>query len=153
MQVAVVALTSMAVGLAAPAGITDQPVVTGGVEIFYGVIPAQIILGHPSTHPEREMHGGVPAAGTQDHLIVSLFDSKTRQRIVDAKVQATATGPEIPTQTKLLEPMQFTGSATYGNYFDIRSSGPVRIEVEVRRPGAAQPARAFFDYSNPRGKR
>lgn len=84
---------------------------------------------------------------------MSLFDSKTRQRIVDAKVQARVSGPGVPAQTKLLEPMQFAGSATYGNYFHMHSPDPVHIEIEVRRPGVGRGAKAFFDYSNAREKR
>ena len=117
---------------------TDQPIVKDGVEIFYGVMPSRIILGHPEDHSERTMHGGVPAGGTQSHLVVSLFDSTTRQRITDAKVQATIRVQAEPTQRKALEPMQFAGAVTYGNYFDLTPAKTVRIELEVWRPGAAQ---------------
>ena len=135
------------------AGNHDQPIVAGGMEIFYGVIPAQIILGHPADHPERKMHGGMPPGAVQDHLVVSLFDAIARRRIVDAKVQATITGGKLPAHQKLLEPMQFAGATTYGNYFRISPPGPVRIELEVQRPGVAQPVNVVFEYSHPRGGR
>ncbi|HZR02582.1 MAG TPA: hypothetical protein VFA81_05340 [Burkholderiales bacterium] len=127
----------------------DQPIVKDGLEMFYGVILSQIILGHPSQHPERTMHGGVPAGMHQDHLLVSLFDSATKQRIVGAKVRAIVTTNEMPVQRKALEPMQFAGSITYGNYFHTSPSGPVHIEVEVWRPGAARSVRAAFNYTIP----
>lgn len=31
-----------------------------GLTIYYGIVPAAIVNGHPPTHAERTMHGGVP---------------------------------------------------------------------------------------------
>jgi len=67
-----------------------QPLKAGDLEIFYGVIPAEAILGHPADHAERKMHDGVPYGAGQHHLIVSLFDARTRQRLTDATVRALA---------------------------------------------------------------
>jgi hypothetical protein len=74
------AIVSLALPSAALAADSAQPLRAGGLEFFYGVIPAEILLGHPGSHEERKMHGGVPSGPGQHHLIVSVFDSKSRQR-------------------------------------------------------------------------
>ncbi len=33
-----------------------QPVVVGTLDIFYGVIPAAVLLGHPADHTEPVIH-------------------------------------------------------------------------------------------------
>ena len=59
---------------------TGQVTRVKGIDVFYGVIPAEIISGHPADHAERKMHGGVSRGSGQHHLIVSLFDVKTGRR-------------------------------------------------------------------------
>ena len=94
----------------------------GDIEVFYGVIPSQVVLGHPVEHAERKMHGGVPPGRNQYHLIISLFDGKTKQRIVDAGVSARISAVGLHTQQKKLKPMEFAGAVTYGNYFRMPTS-------------------------------
>ena len=62
------------------------------MELFFGLIPAEILRGHPSDHEERSMHGGVPRGKGVYHLIVSVFDAKTITRITDAVITASVTG-------------------------------------------------------------
>ena len=125
----------------------------GGMEIFYGVIPSPIILGHPEHHDERTMHGGVPPGGMHYHLVVTLFDAQSKQRIVDARVQASITGGHMPVQRKALEPMVFAGATAYGNYFRFKPAMRVHVGLEVQRPGTPSAVLAKFDYVNPRGHR
>lgn len=129
---------------------TGQVARVNGIDVFYGVIPAEILRGHPADHAERKMHGGVPRGSGQHHLIVSLFDVKTGQRIENAKVTARTGEPGLTPQRKDLEPMQFAGTVTYGNFFTMSSPGPYRIEVDIRRPGDLKPAQAVFEYRHPR---
>jgi hypothetical protein len=138
---------SAAIGSAADSG-HYSPV--GGIEVFYGVIPSQVILGHPVEHAERKMHGGVPVGADQYHLIVSLFDGRTQDRIVDADVSARISAVGLHTQQKKLESMEFAGAVTYGNYFRMPRRGPYRIELDIRRPGAPRQASAIFEYTHPR---
>jgi len=118
-------------------------------EEIYGVIPAEIISGHPADHVERKMHGGVPRGSGQHHLVVSLFDVKTGRRIENAQVSARIGELGLTPQSKTLEPMQFAGTVTYGNFFTMTSPGPYRIEIDLRPHGGA-PARAVFEYRHPR---
>lgn len=120
---------------------TVQPLRADSIEIFYGVIPAQIILGHPEGHAERKMHGGTPTWGEQYHLIVTLFEQDSGKRISDAEVKATvfnmrSPGKRVGGPQKRLEPMQFAGTQSYGNYFNMPGPAPYRIELEIRRAGA-----------------
>lgn len=41
------------------------------INIYYGLLPAQITGKHPATHEERTMHGGVPTGKNEYHLIVA----------------------------------------------------------------------------------
>lgn len=129
---------------------TGQVARVNGIDVFYGVIPAEILRGHPADHAERKMHGGVPRGSGQHHLIVSLFDIKTGQRIENAKVTARIGEPGLTPQNKDLEPMQFAGTVTYGNFFTMSGPGPYRIEVGVRRTGDLKPAQAVFEFRHPR---
>jgi hypothetical protein len=127
-----------------------QPLKAGNFQIFYGVIPAEAILGHPADHAERKMHDGVPRGAGQHHLIVSLFDAPTRQRVTDANVRARVTEPGLAPQRKTLEAMTIAGAITYGNYFRMSGSGPYRVEIEIIRPGSTGPVKITFEYSHPR---
>ena len=144
---AVVSLLSPSVALAAESA---QPIRSGGLEIFYGVIPAEILLGHPGSHEERQMHGGTPRGRGQHHLIVSVFDGKTQKRVENAIVTARVGEIGLSVQEKKLEPMQFGGMATYGNYFRMAAPGPYRIELEIRGENSAKPVKSTFQYSHPR---
>jgi len=127
-----------------------QPLKAGDLEVFYGVIPAETILGHPADHAERKMHDGLPRGAGQHHLIVSLFDARTRQRVTDANLRAQVTEPGLAPQRKTLEAMTIAGAITYGNYFRMSGSGPYRIEIEIIWPGSSSPAKTSFEYSHPR---
>ena len=119
------------------------------LDIFYGVIPAEIIRGHPAEHPEASMHGGVPHGSGQHHLIVSIFDVRTAKRLENAQVSARVSEPGLAPQKRALEPMQFAGSITYGNFFNMSAAGPYRIDVEIR-PHGQGPTNVTFEYRHPR---
>src|SRR5512134_1903921 len=36
----------------------SQVRVAGGMAVYLGVVPAEIVKGHSPAHPERQMHGG-----------------------------------------------------------------------------------------------
>jgi hypothetical protein len=124
----------------------DQPIRMDGMELFYGLIPAEILRGHPSDHEERSMHGGVPHGKGVYHLIVSVFDAKTITRITDAVVTASVTEAGMAIQNQTLEAMLFGGNVAYGNYFAMSNPGPYEIVVNVRRPGEHKTATARFQY-------
>jgi len=120
--------------------------VVDGVAIYFGVMPAEMILGHPKEHEERQMHGGVPAGKHRDHLVVALFDNATGKRITDAQVTATVGEIGLTGESKKLGPMKIAGTVTYGNYFDMPSRNIYRIRVQIRLPGVPRTIEAEFTH-------
>ena len=134
-------------GMAQAAAVNpDQPIQMDGMELFFGLIPAEILRGHPSDHEERSMHGGVPRGKGVYHLIVSVFDAKTRTRITDAVITGSVIEAGMATQNRKLEAMTFGGNVAYGNYFAMSNPGPYEIVINVRRPGHRKTATARFQY-------
>ena len=127
-----------------PAQAGEPRQIVEGVAIYLGMVPAELVRGHPREHPESEMHGGV-AVG-ESHLMVALFDARTGERITRAKVTATITGADAKID-KPLEPMTVAGAATYGNYVYLTGHGPYRIELQVLLPGQSKPLRARFEWA------
>jgi hypothetical protein len=119
--------------------------VVDGVAIYFGILPAELVRGHPPGHPESGMHGGVPVG--ENHLTVALFDDKTGKRIADAQVTATITGPDRFKLEKKLEPMLIAGTASYGNYFNMPGPGPYRITLRIRTPGIGRDIQAVFTWA------
>ncbi len=65
---------------------SGQHKIVNCVAIYLGVMPAEMILGHPKLHTEAKMHGGAPVGEHQRHLLVALFDAASGKRIVGEKV-------------------------------------------------------------------
>lgn len=107
--------------------------VVNGVAIYFGIVPAELVRGHPPQHPEGQMHGGVPVG--ENHIMVALFNAQSGARLTEAEVHATIIGPSRYTAEKRLEPMVIAGSLTYGNDFYMTGPGPYRIVLRIRLPG------------------
>jgi len=116
-----------------------------GVSVYFGMVPAELVRGHPTEHPESTMHGGPPAGGS--HLVVAVFDARTRQRLANVTVRARVTGEGKLDLRKPLEPMMMGSAPSYGNYFTMTGAGPYRIEIEIGVPGKARPVRAVFKWA------
>jgi len=141
---------SLTFGMARAAALNPvQPIRLDGMELFFGIIPAEIVRGHPRDHEERSMHGGVPLGKGVHHLVISVFDSKTRARITDATLTGSVTEPGMAIQRKPLESMSFGGAVSYGNYFAMPNQGPYEIVVSVQRTDGKKAA-ARFQYWHPR---
>jgi hypothetical protein len=144
-------LVRLAVGIVGLMAVAVQAVdarmhqVVDGVEVYFGIVPAQLVRDHPKEHPEGEMHGGVPAG--ENHIMIALFERASGKRITDAAVEAKVSGKGMERVKKSLEPMAIAGALAYGNYFALTGPGPYRIEIEVRRSGAAKPLRATFHWA------
>ena len=150
-MLATLVVLGITLGTARAAGINpDQPIRLDGLELFFGLIPAEILRGHPLEHEEQTMHGGVPRGKGVHHLIITVFDAKTRRRITDAAVTGSITEVGMATQNRTLEAMSFGGIVSYGNYFAMSNQGPYEIVVNVRQPGNSKTATARFQYWHPR---
>jgi hypothetical protein len=137
----VTGLTGSVTTLAAERGYRQ---VVDGVAIYFGIVPAELVRGHPPEHPEGTMHGGVPVG--ENHIMVGLFESLTGERITNARVTASVTGSKVEIK-KALEPMVIAGNQTYGHYFYMPGSGPYRIDIRIQRPGDTREIRATFTWA------
>lgn len=139
--------------MAALAADTRLHKVVDGVAIYIGVLPAEMVKGHPRTHSEGVMHDGVPAGKNRYHLVVALFDDTSGKRISGAgiKIKARVSEFGFPGQEKKLDPMVIAGTVTYGNYFAMPNPGPYRIHLEIRhaRMHSAGTIAAEFEYRRP----
>jgi hypothetical protein len=124
---------------------TDHPTV-GNVVIYIGLLPAEMIRGHPAEHPEATMHGGVPKGIGVYHVVIALFDVKTGERITNADLTARVSEIGLPGQEKKLEPMEIAGTVTYGNYFPMVGAGPFRISLAIHLPGIPKELKAVFEH-------
>jgi hypothetical protein len=116
-----------------------------GMDIYFGVIPSQLAAGdHPGMH-------GINAPGSHVyHVLVALFDSKTGNRIKNAKVSANVSDSALTEKSKLLDIMHTNGIISYGNFFRMSVAGRYNIRVEIQHPGADGIAAANFIYQRPR---
>ena len=114
-----------------------------GMSVYLGVIPAQLTQEHPG------MHGGASDKAHRYHVLVALFDSKSNQRITDARVKATVSPLGLGGRTKALEPMN-EELLSYGNYFTMGKPELYRIRVEIQRGKGGDKSVANFIYQRPR---
>ena len=127
---------------------TDRQTADGMI-VYLGVMPSEMIQGHPAEHPEGQMHGGAPAGRYQYHIVVALFDAVSGTRIAPAQVMAKVSKLGLSGIEKRLDSMDIAGTTSYGNYFRMPSVGLYRIEISIRRHGAAGAVRTTFDYQHP----
>jgi hypothetical protein len=120
----------------------------GGLGVYLGVLPAAMIQGHPTGHPEEAMHGGAPSGRHSYHILVAVFDAATGARIEDAVVETHVAEPGLAGVTRQLEPMLIADTVTYGNYFELSGEGPYRIDLWITRPGLATPVSVEFTYEH-----
>lgn len=119
---------------------------TGGIGVYYAVLPAEMIRNYPRGSPEVRMHGGPPNGEHVHHVMVALFDDATMERIADATVTARVAEIGMTGRAKSLEPMAIAGAMTYGNYFRLANAATYRVTVDIRRPGSDGVATTAFEY-------
>ena len=142
---AAIIITSM---VAASAGLT-QPVddyvrTAGGLTVYLGVIPAEIVKGH------QTMHGGAARGPHEYHIVAAIFDAASAARISDATVTAKVSGLGLSGSEQALEPMSIANTITFGGFFNLPGPDLYTIRVAVRRPGSQQPAVFDFKYDHRR---
>ncbi len=114
-----------------------------GMNIYLGVIPAQLTQEHPG------MHSGGADKKHRYHVLVALFDIKSGKRITDAKIKATISPLGMGGDTKELEPMH-SKLLSYGNYFTLHRPELYRIRVEIQRKESEGSSVANFVFQRPR---
>jgi hypothetical protein len=112
---------------------SDVHKTVGGIDIFIGVLPVEIIRGRGKME-HTEMHGGAPKRRDSYHLVVALFDRDSGARVTEASVSATIAAPGMALSKKDLEPMKISDVVTFGNYFNMSSRAANSIALVVELP-------------------
>lgn len=139
---------SLSAAAPARADIVNEQKVVEGLAFYLGIVPAEIVRGHPSGHEERGMHGGPPSHAGQYHVMVAIFDAASGKRVTDASVKARVESVGLGGQERALEAMPVAGAMTYGNYFGMVGNGPFRIILQVVRPGMTAPIEVRFEHTH-----
>jgi hypothetical protein len=124
----------------ATAAAQDHAVVDG-IRIYLGVVPVSAM-----SPAERQMHGGVPSAPGQYHVMVALYDDASGKRITDATVRARVTSAAGASREKDLEAMSGPDAMSYGNYVAMPEAGDYKVILDIYRPGHANVVVARLDY-------
>jgi len=122
----------------------------GGIAIYLGVVPAEIVQRHPLVPGSAQaLHGGTPVGRNSHHVVVALFDAKTGARITDARVRAgfsRRVREHEPLQD--LEPMEINGNMSYGGFFLLPETRRLQVHLEIRRDATSRPVTAAFAYDH-----
>ena len=143
-----IAVIVMVSGCSNNADLPRNKQTVGGMTIELGVMPAERVKGH-STAPgdPNAMHGGTPPNSNANHIVVALFDAKTGARVTDAQIRAGVGNRWYNHEPdRFLEPMEISGTTSYGNFFSMQAAGIWRIHLVIRRPGMTRPVEADFGY-------
>ena len=127
---------------------SDGVATAGGLTAYLGVIPGEIVKGHPSTHPEGAMHGGAATGAHEYHVVVAIFDAVSGARMSDATVTAKVSGLALSGSEKALEPMAIADTVTYGGFFELPGADFYTVRVTVKRPGSQAPVVLEFRYDH-----
>lgn len=120
----------------------------GGLTVYLGVIPAEIVKGPGPHSAERPMHGRIPRGPYEFHVVAAVFDAATGARVSDAAVTAQVSGLGLSGTKKKLEPMQIEGTTTYGAFFNLPGRDIYTVKLSVERPGAARLTTFDFKYDH-----
>ena len=145
---ATAALLTIIAGNAQSEGLSQT---VNGVTIYLGVMPSEIVRGHPAEHPKSSMHRS-PKGSDLRHIVVALLDAKTTHRITDAEVSARVEQLGLTADHKDLGPMQIGGTISYGNFFRMPGKGLYKIRIVVKRRGVDHPIEFSFEYRPKRGR-
>ncbi len=131
----------------APAGEMSKTV--DGLTISYGVTTSAD-LARSANHHDPAMHASRWRARGSHHLVVSIIDARSGQRLGQAKVRATVQPLGLAPERKTLQPMEVDGLMSYGNYFDLSPDKlPATITIEVERQRGHAASTASFQYGTP----
>lgn len=142
-----IALAFACIPLAASALDTGQTKTVDGLVVYLGAMPAEIVKGHPGSHPEARMHGGPPGGRHTYHLVAAVFDGASGARVEDARISARVAELGLVGTTRTLEPMKIADTVTYGNYFELPYKGRYTISLVIDRP-RGDSVKADFAYGH-----
>jgi hypothetical protein len=121
----------------------------GDFSLYLTVMPAEVIRGPrapevPGASPRR-----APAARDTHHVMVSIFDVRTGQRLERLQVKARVAALGFSGEKRDLETISIGGAKVYGNTFPMLGRGPFRVDVEFNAHGGPHAQRATFYFTHP----
>lgn len=151
-------VSSLAVGLVAaaalagcaPKAVKGQSQVVEGVKFDYGLVAEAAPGAPPAGQPDMRMNGAPPAHANSYHVVLSVADAKTGQKLQPAEVTLSLSGPGHPGVASVpMDPMTVDGQLSYGHYVQLPERGPYRLEFHVRPAGRHEPIKARFELDRP----
>ncbi len=119
-----------------------RSVIAGGIVVYLGIMPAEVLRSHPERYPRHEATK-IPAGKNVYHVMLAIFDHATGARITDADVVATVAPLGLAGASKRLDATTIAGAVTYCNYFPISAGENYVIRARIRRPGRAEVTAEF----------
>ena len=119
-----------------------------GLNVYLGVLPAAMGRQQLKKDTGKALHGGPPPGEHVYHMTVAVFDAASGERRQDLNGRARVSGVGLSGPEKVLLPMAIAETVTYGNYFILPPNDTYKVQVEIRRPGRAEPVRADFVYEH-----
>lgn len=147
----ILAALALFIGLAGLAQAQDASnyQIAGSVAAYLGVMPSEIVGGHPPNHPEARMHGGPPENAHSEHIVIALFDDPSGARIEDATVEAKISGMgELGITPIALDAMPIAGVITYGGYVSFPGRDTYTIDLRISRPASTRVTTMQFTYQH-----
>jgi hypothetical protein len=139
----------MALAACAPRAVEGQSQVVDGVRFEYGLVAGPAPGAPPASHPDPTMHGGAPEARHAYHVVLSVADAGSGQRVEAADVAMGLSGPGHPGRSfTAMEPMTVNGKASFGRYVVLPDRGPYQLEFRVR-PAGRKTVTARFQLDRP----
>ena len=136
----VILVSLLGMALAWTPAAAQQLKVVAGVVVNFGLMPAELALraeGHRDAHPQH------PPAGSQ-HVLITLDDEKSHERIGDAEVLVEVTDPHGRVEKKRLLHTQAGGLRDYSELFQFSWSGEYIIRAIITQRPGARPIEARF---------
>ena len=119
---------------------TQQSKTAGGMTVYLGVVPAEIVNGlGAADHEQGPMHGRVPKGPHQYHIVAAVFDTASGTRVADAAVTAQVSGIALSGIRKNLDRMEIANTTSYGGFFDLPGRDLYTIRLTIERPGQPKP--------------
>ena len=121
----------------------------GDYSVYLAVMPAEVIRGPLLPDDAAASPYRSPQARDTHHVTVSIFETRDRRRVTDARVMARVAALGFSGEKKALEPTAVAGAAVYGGFFPMMGRGPYRVDIEFRAPPRAQRQHASFYFTHP----
>ena len=125
---------------AAIAAETEQSKTAGGLTVYLGVMPAEIVKGPPKhVNLSKGPHDYQISSKSphEYHVVAAVFDAKSSERISDAVVTAEVSGLGLSGSKEKLDPMPIAGTTAYGGFFELPGYDLYTVRLTVERTGAS----------------